>query len=74
MSTMLESLKPASASPMVSTPVKGSATSMMSATASSRGLPIANMTIAAASSTRTMARSAFICVPCPTAAALGRPD
>ena len=52
--TMFESLKPASASPMVSTPVKGSAVSMISATASRRGLLIANITIAAASRARTI--------------------
>src|SRR5580704_4175272 len=51
--TMFESLKPASASPMVSTPVKGSAVSMIRATASRRGLLIANITIAAASRART---------------------
>ena len=47
--TMFESLKPASASPMLITPVKGSAVSMISATASMRGLLSANIAIAAAS-------------------------
>ncbi len=60
MRTMLESLKPASASPMVSTPVKGSAVSMISATASMRGLLIANITIAATSRARTIARSGLM--------------
>lgn len=63
MSTILESLNPASASPIVSTPVKGNVTSMISATASSRGLPMANMAIAMASKRRTTPRSAFMCVP-----------
>ena len=54
---MFGSLKPASASLMVSTPVRGSAVSIISATASRRGLLIANITIAAASRLKTTARS-----------------
>ena len=46
--TIFESLKPTNPSPIVITPVNGKATSIISATASIRGLLIANMTIAAA--------------------------
>ena len=60
MRTMDESLKPASASFMVTMPVSGSATITISATASMRGRLITNITIAAASRTRTRARSVFI--------------
>ena len=59
-STMVESLKPASASLMVITPVKGSTVSMISAAASMRGLPMANIAMAAASRKRTIASSVFI--------------
>lgn len=62
MSTMFGLLKPASASFMVSTPVNGSSTSMINATASTRGLLMANMTMAAASSSRTSMRSVVICM------------
>ena len=55
--TMLESLKPASASLTLMMPVNGSATIMINATMSMRGRSAMNMAIAAASSKRTMARS-----------------
>ena len=60
MSTMLESLNPAIASPMVITPVKGNNTIMMSATASMRGLLITNITTEATSRVRTTRSSVFI--------------
>ena len=60
MRTMLGSAKPARASPIVRTgfspvrvPANGRSVSMMSATASMRGRSIANITIAAAKSSRT---------------------
>ena len=53
MSTMLELLKPAMASPIVMMPVKGSTSSIMRATASARGRLRANMRIAAARRRRT---------------------
>ncbi len=60
MSTMLESLKPAIASPTVITPVKGSSTIMINATASMRGLLITNMTTEATSRASTTRSSVFI--------------
>ena len=54
------SANPASASFMVMTPVKGIATITSSATASMRGRLMTNITIAAASMSRTRARSRFI--------------
>ena len=59
MRTMFGSLKPDSASPMLITPVNGSTVSMISATASMRGVLIANIATAEASRERTMARSVF---------------
>ena len=60
MRMMLESLKPASDSLMEITPVNGRATSMMSATASMRGLLSPNMTIAEIRRPRTSASSVFM--------------
>jgi hypothetical protein len=60
MSTMLGSLNPASASPMLIVPVSGSAAIMISATASMRGLLRANMVMAAASRASTIIRSWLI--------------
>src|SRR3974390_3130847 len=57
---MFGSLKPESASFTVSTPVNGNTTSIISATASRRGLLIANIAIAEASRTSTTTRLAFI--------------
>src|SRR5690606_17082050 len=54
------SANPASVSPTVTAPVNGNTVSMSSATASMRGLLIANIAMAAASSPRTTASSAFI--------------
>jgi len=59
--TILGSLKPANASVIVNTPVNGSNVSMISATASMRGLLMANITIAAISNASTDANSGFIC-------------
>ena len=58
--TIEGSENPASASFMVMTPVKGSATITRSATASMRGRLMTNIKIAAASMSRTRARSRFI--------------
>ena len=62
--TMLESLKPARASPIVIAPVNGSTVSMISATASMRGLFMANIAMAAARSPRTMASWVFTASGC----------
>jgi hypothetical protein len=56
-STTLASLKPARASPMVTTPVNGSVVSTISATASMRGRLSANIATAAVSRASTTARS-----------------
>src|SRR5262245_60104089 len=58
--TTFGSLKPARVSATPMTPVRGSAVSMISPTASMRGLLIANIAIAAASKPSTSARLAFI--------------
>ena len=58
--TMLGSAKPASASDMVRTPVKGSSTIISSPTTSMRGRLATNITIAAASRSRTRRRSVFM--------------
>jgi len=63
MSTMLELLNPAIASSAVMTPVKGSSTIMIRATASTRGRFSANIRMAAASRARTIRRSEFIACP-----------
>ena len=61
-STTFGSENPASASPTLTTPVKGINVSISSATASMRGRLTANIRIAAASSPNTMARSLFMSV------------
>ena len=62
-STTFASANPASASDMLSTPVNGSTVSINSATASMRGRPTANITIAAPSSPRTTISSVVIASP-----------
>ena len=59
----LGSVKPASDSPMLMTPVKGSRVSISRATASIRGRLAANITMAVASRARTTARSEVIRAP-----------
>ena len=61
---MLESLNPARASFIVITPVIGSTVSMISATASMRGLFMANIAMAVARSPRTMASWLFTGAGC----------
>jgi hypothetical protein len=68
--TMLGLLKPASASCIEITPVKGKATIMMRATASTRGLLSANIRIAAPSMRRTIRRSCDMPFPRGAAARL----
>jgi hypothetical protein len=63
---MLLSAKPAVVSAMVTTPVSGIATIMISPTASIRGLSITNMTMAAPNRPSTITRSVFIVHPAST--------
>lgn len=70
-STTAGSAKPASASFTAITPVRGSATITISATASMRGRLTTNMTMAATSSTSTRARSVVVARISPWAPAAG---